>query len=203
MVGVGGARQQSQIIKLELDNLQQNPPSIHSESSNTHSPQQSIPKKKRSQEKNGPKRGKNVEDEPQEPVAAGRWLPVEEELLATCYVAVSEDNNVGRSQKHERLYRFETSSFEKNSKPYEDLLTSKWYTVNANWPKIQRPRTNGPNVWRKSGEYDVELFETGSKYIRVTIIEGPAFHKKMLGRFEIPPEMGRHGTELLNGAPRG
>ncbi|GJZ95733.1 hypothetical protein Tco_0668067 [Tanacetum coccineum] len=30
-------------------------------------------------------------------VAAGRWLPVEEELLATCYVAVSEDNNVGRS----------------------------------------------------------------------------------------------------------
>nr|GEU36798.1 hypothetical protein [Tanacetum cinerariifolium] len=42
--------------------------------------------------------GKNVEDEP---VAAGRWLPVEEELLATCYVAVSEDNNVGRSQKHE------------------------------------------------------------------------------------------------------
>nr|GFB78143.1 hypothetical protein [Tanacetum cinerariifolium] len=42
--------------------------------------------------------GKNIEDEP---VVAGRWLPVEEELLATCYVAVSEDNNVGRSQKHE------------------------------------------------------------------------------------------------------
>nr|GEW73867.1 hypothetical protein [Tanacetum cinerariifolium]GEW73875.1 hypothetical protein [Tanacetum cinerariifolium] len=42
--------------------------------------------------------GKNVEDEP---VAVGRWLPVEEELLATCYVAVSEDNNVGKSQKHE------------------------------------------------------------------------------------------------------
>ncbi|GJT69718.1 hypothetical protein Tco_1029004 [Tanacetum coccineum] len=56
------------------------------------------------------KRGKNVEDEPQETVAVGRWLPVEEELLATCYVAVSKDNNVGRSQKHETfLYRFNTA----------------------------------------------------------------------------------------------
>nr|GFB23824.1 hypothetical protein [Tanacetum cinerariifolium] len=45
--------------------------------------------------------GKNVEDEP---VAAGRWLPVEKELLATCYVAVSEDNNVGRSQKNETFW---------------------------------------------------------------------------------------------------
>nr|GEX71612.1 hypothetical protein [Tanacetum cinerariifolium] len=26
---------------------------------------------------------------------SGRWLPVEKELLATCYVAVSEDNNIG------------------------------------------------------------------------------------------------------------
>ncbi|GJZ28726.1 hypothetical protein Tco_0573373 [Tanacetum coccineum] len=57
------------------------------------------------------KRGKNVEDEPQEPVAVGRWLPVEEELLATCYVAVSEDNNVGRSQKHETFwYRFNATA---------------------------------------------------------------------------------------------
>nr|GEV04573.1 hypothetical protein [Tanacetum cinerariifolium] len=44
------------------------------------------------------KRSKNVEDEP---VAAGRWLPVEEELLATCYVAVSEDNNVGSIYRDE------------------------------------------------------------------------------------------------------
>ncbi|GJW90191.1 hypothetical protein Tco_0167744 [Tanacetum coccineum] len=55
------------------------------------------------------RKGKNVEDEPQEPVAAGRWLPVEEELLATCYVAVSEDNNVGRGRVFSRrcLGRFE------------------------------------------------------------------------------------------------
>ncbi|GJZ20900.1 hypothetical protein Tco_0660879 [Tanacetum coccineum] len=93
--------QQSQILNRDLDNLQQNPPSFHSESSQTLTqPQQVDSPKKGGRKKKMARKGKNVEDEPQEPVAAGRWLPVEEELLATCYVAVSEDNNVGRSQKH-------------------------------------------------------------------------------------------------------
>ncbi|GJV12137.1 hypothetical protein Tco_1353678 [Tanacetum coccineum] len=30
--------------------------------------------------------------------SSGPWLPVEEELLATCYVAISEDNNVGSQE---------------------------------------------------------------------------------------------------------
>ncbi|GJS73072.1 hypothetical protein Tco_0705913 [Tanacetum coccineum] len=89
--------QQSQILNRDLDNLQQNPPSFHSESSQTLTqPQQVDSPKKGGRKKKMARKGKNVEDEPQEPVAAGRWLPVEEELLATCYVAVSEDNNVGR-----------------------------------------------------------------------------------------------------------
>nr|GEZ97896.1 hypothetical protein [Tanacetum cinerariifolium] len=61
-------------------------------------PQQVDSSKKGSRKKTKSKGGKNVEDDP---VATGRWLPVEEELLATCYLAVSEDNNVGRSQKNE------------------------------------------------------------------------------------------------------
>ncbi|GKB22107.1 hypothetical protein Tco_0856030 [Tanacetum coccineum] len=97
--------QQSQILNRDLDNLQQNPPSFHSESSQTLTqPQQVDSPKKGGRKKKMARKGKNVEDEPQEPVAAGRWLPVEEELLATCYVAVSEDNNVGRSQKHETFW---------------------------------------------------------------------------------------------------
>ncbi|GJU22631.1 hypothetical protein Tco_1155973 [Tanacetum coccineum] len=89
--------QQSQILNRDLDNLQQNPPSFHPESSQTLTqPQQVYSSKKDDRKKTKSQRGKNVEDEPQEPVTAGRWLPVEEELLATCYVAVSEDNNVGR-----------------------------------------------------------------------------------------------------------
>ncbi|GKF40046.1 hypothetical protein Tco_0120107 [Tanacetum coccineum] len=69
-----------------------------------------------------------VEYEHQEPIAVGRWLPVEEELLATCYVAVSEDNNVGRSQKHETLKNFQNRT--------KDMLTSKWHTLNANCQKF-------------------------------------------------------------------
>ncbi|GJX34010.1 hypothetical protein Tco_0245567 [Tanacetum coccineum] len=91
--------QQSQILNRDLDNLQQNPPSFHSESSQTLTqPQQVDSPKKGGRKKKMARKGKNVEDEPQEPVAAGRWLPVEEELLATCYVAVSEDNNVGSQE---------------------------------------------------------------------------------------------------------
>ncbi|GJS28726.1 hypothetical protein Tco_0489346 [Tanacetum coccineum] len=72
---------------------------------------------------------------------AGRWLPVEEELLATCYVAVSEDNNVGRSQKHDTFWYRVLNEF--NSKKFQnrtnDMLTSKWHTMNANCQRSSTP----------------------------------------------------------------
>ncbi|GJU17460.1 hypothetical protein Tco_1145426 [Tanacetum coccineum] len=131
--------QQSQILNRDLDNLQQNPPSFHSESSQTLTqPQQVDSPKKGGRKKKMARKGKNVEDEPQEPVAAGRWLPVEEELLATCYVAVSEDNNVGRSQKHDTFWYRVLNEF--NSKKFQnrtkDMLTSKWHTLNVNCQKF-------------------------------------------------------------------
>ncbi|GKA26192.1 glutathione S-transferase T3-like protein [Tanacetum coccineum] len=75
-------------------------------------------------------------NEPQEPVAAGRWLPVEEELLATCYVAVSEDNNVGRSQKHDTF----------------------WYRFNAAYKRAKR-------LW-KSGENNVDYLKRAQSIYR-------------------------------------
>ncbi|GJU56875.1 hypothetical protein Tco_1234641 [Tanacetum coccineum] len=100
--------QQSQVLNREFQDLQHNPPSFNSETSQSLTqPQQVDSPKKGGRKKKMSKKRKNVEDEPQEPVAVGRWLPVEEDFLATCYVAVSEDNNVGRSQKHETFwYRF-------------------------------------------------------------------------------------------------
>ncbi|GJR10274.1 hypothetical protein Tco_0792926 [Tanacetum coccineum] len=88
------------------------------------------------------RKGKNVEDEPQEPVAAGRWLPVEEELLATCYVAVSEDNNVGRSQKHETF----------------------WYR-NANCQKFNAAYKRAKRLV-KSGENDVDYLKRAQSIYR-------------------------------------
>nr|GEU86930.1 hypothetical protein [Tanacetum cinerariifolium] len=83
--------QQSQVLNREFQDLQQNPPSFNSETSQSLTqPQQVDSSKKGGRKKTKSKGGKNIEDEP---VAAGRWLPVEEELLTTCYVAVSEDNN--------------------------------------------------------------------------------------------------------------
>ncbi|GJT51893.1 hypothetical protein Tco_0978050 [Tanacetum coccineum] len=140
--------QQSQILNRDLDNLQQNPPSFHSESSQTLTqPQQVDSPKKGGRKKTKARRGKNVEDEPQEPVAAGRWLPVEEELLATCYVAVSEDNNVGRSQKHDTFWyrvlnEFNSKNFQNRTK---DMLTSKWHTLNANYKRVKGSGKNGEN----------------------------------------------------------
>ncbi|GJY15179.1 hypothetical protein Tco_0385601 [Tanacetum coccineum] len=91
--------QQSQILNRDLDNLQQNPPSFHSESSQTLTqPQQVDSPKKGGRKKTKARRGKNVEDEPQEPVAASRWLLVKEELLATCYTTTSTGESSASAQ---------------------------------------------------------------------------------------------------------
>ncbi|GKE06193.1 hypothetical protein Tco_1398211 [Tanacetum coccineum] len=83
------------------------------------------------------KGGKNVEDEPQETVAVSRWLPVEEELLATCYVAVSEDNNVG----------------------------SKWHALNANCQKFNAAYKRAKRLG-KSGENDVDYLKRDQSIYR-------------------------------------
>nr|GEW49354.1 hypothetical protein [Tanacetum cinerariifolium] len=73
--------QQSQVLNREFQDLQQNPPSFNSETSQSLAqPQQVDSPKKGSRKKTKSKMGKNFEDEP---VAAGLWLPVEEEFLAT------------------------------------------------------------------------------------------------------------------------
>ncbi|GJS40541.1 hypothetical protein Tco_0565584 [Tanacetum coccineum] len=133
----------------------------------THSTSTSRFAKKRRSQENKIKKGKNVVDEPQEPVAAGRWLPVEEELLATCYVAVSEDNNVGRSQKHETFWyrvlnEFNSENFQKRTK---DRLTSKWHTLNANCQKFNAAYKRAKRLG-KSGENDVDLMKRAQSIYR-------------------------------------
>ncbi|GJV49584.1 hypothetical protein Tco_1439796 [Tanacetum coccineum] len=153
--------QQSQVLNREFQDLQQNPPSFNSETSQSLTqPQQVDSPKKGGRKKTKSKRGKNVEDEPQEPVVAGRWLPVEEELLATCYVAVSEDNNVGRSQKHETFWyrilnEFNSKIFQKRTK---DMLTNKWHTLNANCQKFNAAYKRAKRLG-KSGENDVDFLK--------------------------------------------
>nr|GEV61034.1 integrase, catalytic region, zinc finger, CCHC-type, peptidase aspartic, catalytic [Tanacetum cinerariifolium] len=148
--------QQSQVLNREFQDLQQNPPSFNSETfQSLTQPQQVDSPKKDGRKKTKSKRGKHVEDKPQEPVAAGCWLPVEEELLATCYVAISEDNNVGRSQKHETFWyrvlnEFNLKNFQKRTK---DMLTSKWHTLNANCQKFNAAYKRAKRLG-KSGEND-------------------------------------------------
>nr|GEX77339.1 hypothetical protein [Tanacetum cinerariifolium]GEY13645.1 hypothetical protein [Tanacetum cinerariifolium] len=60
-----------------------------------------------------------------------RWTSDEETLLAECFVAVSEDRNVGRSQPRDTLWfrvfnEFNRKSFQKRTK---DMLSSKWNSL--------------------------------------------------------------------------
>ncbi|GJY55119.1 hypothetical protein Tco_0446783 [Tanacetum coccineum] len=60
--------QQSQVLNREFQDLQQNPPSFNSETSQSLTqPQQVDSPKKGGRKKTKAKRGENVEDEPQEP----------------------------------------------------------------------------------------------------------------------------------------
>nr|GEX84126.1 RNA-directed DNA polymerase, eukaryota [Tanacetum cinerariifolium] len=133
----------------------------------THSTSTSRFAKKNGRKKTKSKRGKNVEAEPQEPVAPGRWLPVEEEFLATCYVAVSEDNNVGRAQKHETFWyrvlnKFNSKIFQKRTK---DMLTSKWHTLNANCQKFNAAYKRAKRL-EKSSKKDVDLMKRAQSIYR-------------------------------------
>ncbi|GJR67483.1 hypothetical protein Tco_0013548 [Tanacetum coccineum] len=80
-----------------FQNIQQNPPQQQSQSSNSI-PQQTDSQPKRTRVKHAAKRSKGKEAEPTGDVTTLRWSSDEEALLAECFVAVSEDRNVGRSQ---------------------------------------------------------------------------------------------------------
>ncbi|GKC43974.1 hypothetical protein Tco_1061696 [Tanacetum coccineum] len=106
--------QQSQILNRDLDNLQQNPPSFHSESSQTLTqPQQVDSPKKDGRKKKMAQKGKNIEDEPQEPERAfeaqaekDRTLMRLEELrfLATSTKDL-DDNDTYWIKKQKRLIK--------------------------------------------------------------------------------------------------
>nr|GEY71526.1 hypothetical protein [Tanacetum cinerariifolium] len=126
---------QSQVINREFQDLQQNPPSFNSETSQSFTqPQQVYSPKKSGRKKTKSKRGKNVEDEP---VAAGHWLPVEEELFATCYVTILEDNNA----------------------------RSKWHTLNANCQKFNAAYKRAKRLG-KSDENDMDLMKRAQSIYR-------------------------------------
>ncbi|GKA28444.1 transposon ty3-I gag-pol polyprotein [Tanacetum coccineum] len=106
---------------------------------------------------------------PKSPLAEGRWLHgSEEELLATCYVAVSfRYNNVGRSQKHDTFWYRVLNEF--NSKKFQnrtkDMLTSKWHTLNANCQKFNAAYKRAKRLG-KSGENDVDYLKRAQSIYR-------------------------------------
>ncbi|GJR79702.1 hypothetical protein Tco_0150487 [Tanacetum coccineum] len=100
--------QQSQILNRDLDNLQQNPPSFHSESSQTLTqPQQVDSPKKDGRKKTKARKKKNVEDESQEPVAASRWLPFNAAYKRAKRLGKSGENDVDYLKRAQSIYRDE------------------------------------------------------------------------------------------------
>ncbi|PWA68621.1 endopeptidase, NLPC/P60 domain, LRAT-like domain protein [Artemisia annua] len=86
-----------------------------------------------------------------------RWTPEEEVLLAVCWVAVSEDSNVGVSQKgitfwYKVMHEFNKQNFQVRNK---DMLSSKWHTLNANCQKFLACYKRAVRT-RKSGENEVD-----------------------------------------------
>ncbi|GJR68001.1 hypothetical protein Tco_0183237 [Tanacetum coccineum] len=95
----------------------------------------------RSRKKTKVLEGKNVEDEPQEPVAAGRWLPVEEELLATCYVAVSEDNSVGRILSDKQMAYVECANCQRVQRRVQTGQTFGGKVAKTVWINLKRAQS--------------------------------------------------------------
>ncbi|GJZ69048.1 hypothetical protein Tco_0632598 [Tanacetum coccineum] len=130
-------------------------PQEQSQSSNSLSQTESQPKRGRM--KCASKKGKVVE-------LIGdvtlRWKPEEETLLAICFVVVSEDRNVWRSQPKDTLWfrvlnEFNRLNFQKRTK---DMLSSKWTTLNYHCQKFNAIYKRF-NRLKKSGEKEVDLMK--------------------------------------------
>ncbi|GKE40334.1 hypothetical protein Tco_1463739 [Tanacetum coccineum] len=140
-----------------FQNIQQNPPQQQSQSSNSI-PQQTDSQPKKTRVKHAAKRSKGKEAEPTGDVTTLRWSSDEEALLAECFVAVSEDRNVGRSQAKDTfwirvMHEFNRKNFQKRTK---DMLTSKWTTLNHHCQKFNAIYKRCHRL-KKSGESEVDL----------------------------------------------
>nr|GEY53295.1 hypothetical protein [Tanacetum cinerariifolium] len=100
---------QQHMLNMEFQNLQQNPPPYpqqeHPQTQCSQATTEPTPSSKR-QLKWPSKKSKSPVSE-KNPDVTGfslRWQPVEETLVASCYVVVFEDRNVGVSQKGETLW---------------------------------------------------------------------------------------------------
>ncbi|GJU67079.1 hypothetical protein Tco_1253338 [Tanacetum coccineum] len=135
------------------------------------------------------RKGKNVEDEPQEPVASeSRLLPVRRRIACRqkpmLRGQVSEDNNAsGRCHKsHDYVlvsWASQRVQFEKISKTStksdyvalvfqnrtKDMLTSKWHTLNANCQKFNAAYKRAKRLG-KSGENDVDYLKRAQSIYR-------------------------------------
>ncbi|GKC83528.1 hypothetical protein Tco_1139245 [Tanacetum coccineum] len=129
----------------------QNPPQFsipqqQSQSSNSLSQTEAQPK--RVPRKRPAKKSKDVE------------VPDEETLLAKCYVAVSEDRNVGMSQPKDTFWyrvlnEFNRLNFQKRTK---DMLSSKCNTLNHNYQKFNAIYKRCSRL-TKSGESELDVMK--------------------------------------------
>nr|GEV78600.1 hypothetical protein [Tanacetum cinerariifolium] len=139
-----------------FQNIQANPPQQQSQSSNSF-PQQTDSQPKRSRLKHMAKKSKGKEAEPTGDVTL-RWSSDEEALLAECYVALSEERNVGRSQAKDTfwirvMHEFNRKIFKKRT---NDMLTSKWTTLNHHCQKFNAIYKRCHRL-KKKGENTVDL----------------------------------------------
>ncbi|GJT84247.1 hypothetical protein Tco_1058589 [Tanacetum coccineum] len=138
------------MLNREFQNLQQNPPQYPPQEqpqSNPHNHNHQSKKIQAKDEENVPKKTKD--DQPDMGRGSFCWLQAEETLLASCYVAVSEDPNIGNSQKKDTFWykvlgEFNRQNFQKRNK---DMLTSNEQVPGGGHEELfdedPRPRPSG------------------------------------------------------------
>ncbi|GJX51653.1 hypothetical protein Tco_0278498 [Tanacetum coccineum] len=88
-----------------------------------------------------------------------RWTSEEEELLAKCYIAVSEDPNIERDQKLDWFWGKVLSTYN-DSAPFQrnkDMLAWKWSTLILNCQKFNALRKRAQCLC-KSCENEMDVF---------------------------------------------
>lgn len=161
-------------LNSNFQNLQFSQHSQHSQTETNEVPETpASPQKPKSRGKRKAKKSKEHVEENDAEKAKEHWTPLEERLLAKCWVACSEDPKFGRSQSKDTLWQRILAGFNRiNPKDRnKDMLQGKWKTLNRGCNKFNACYKKAQRDV-KSGESEVDILTRANLLYRQ---ENPPF----------------------------
>ncbi|GJX88914.1 hypothetical protein Tco_0340928 [Tanacetum coccineum] len=131
------------------------------------------------------------EEEPKEVQQQTRWTAAEETCLATCWVAVSESNEIGSDRGFDSFW-WQVLEYFNESSPVQrtnEIITRKWVTMNDNCQRFNAIYKRFNRLGPKSGVNETGLLARCRAAFREEL-EQKVYSRARMAYIQDPPQMG-------------